>query len=277
VSAAAEGAVGERVLDAATQVAAERFGPRLVAAYALGSLAHGGFNPLVSDVDLALLFEGTPVESDAANIAGIKQVLVDMELPLADRLSTFWGYRGTIGQAGSAGRFPPLDVLDLVLHGRLLAGRDSRDGIERPTHAELVVGGVRFALETLRSDQDVRALRKPELLYEAGVRRLTKRILFPVRFLFTARTGRMGRVELAAEHYLASGGGASALVREAMQWRRDPPDDRDHVLPLLSSQLVPLYRELIDDHVARMEELGQAPLATGLRKWGEELGVHHPP
>jgi hypothetical protein len=31
------------------------FGGRLIACYALGSLAHGGFNALVSDVDLGLI------------------------------------------------------------------------------------------------------------------------------------------------------------------------------------------------------------------------------
>ncbi len=36
-------------------------GPRLVAAYALGSLAHGGFSPLVSDVDLGLVLTD-PIE-----------------------------------------------------------------------------------------------------------------------------------------------------------------------------------------------------------------------
>ena len=32
-------------------------GSRLIAGYALGSLAHGGFSPLVSDVDLGLILE----------------------------------------------------------------------------------------------------------------------------------------------------------------------------------------------------------------------------
>jgi hypothetical protein len=33
------------------------FTRRLIAGYALGSLAHGGFSPLVSDVDLGLILE----------------------------------------------------------------------------------------------------------------------------------------------------------------------------------------------------------------------------
>ena len=268
---------GERLLDAATRAAAESFGPRLIAAYALGSLVHGGFNPLVSDVDLALLLEGPLVPSDAEKVAGLKQTLVAAKLPLADRLSTFWADRGTIGQPDSGGRFPPLDVLDLLLHGRLLAGRESREGVVAPSHAQLVIGGVRFALEILRSENDVRALRKPALLVDSGVRRLTKRVLFPVRFLFTARTGRIGRVELAVEHYQSFGKPALSLVQEAMRWRQTPPADPAMTLPLLDAHLLPLYEELIRDHVERMVELGQAPLAAELRKWGAELGINYLP
>lgn len=269
--------VGERVLDAATRAAAELFGPRLVAAYALGSLAHGGFNALVSDVDLALVFDGPLRADDEANVAKLKQSIVDSGMPLAERLSTFWGSKQAIGRPDSAGRFPPLDVLDLVLHGRLLAGRESRDGIPTPTHDELVIGGVRFALEVLRTQADIRALREPTLLYANGARRVTKRVLFPIRFLFTARTGRIGRVELAVEHYLELGQPACELVREAMGWRYELPEQDEQPLRLLSAHLVPLYAELLEDHIVRMEELHQPPLASALRKWGEELGIHQPP
>src|ERR1700748_2401218 len=42
-------------IDAPPAAATERLGDRLLSAYAIGSLAHGGFAPAVSDVDLALL------------------------------------------------------------------------------------------------------------------------------------------------------------------------------------------------------------------------------
>ena len=44
---------GERVLADAVEAYRVALGGRLVAAYALGSLAHGGFSELVSDIDLA--------------------------------------------------------------------------------------------------------------------------------------------------------------------------------------------------------------------------------
>ena len=49
---------GHDVLADAVAAYTQALGERLVAAYALGSLAHGGFSPLVSDVDLALILAG---------------------------------------------------------------------------------------------------------------------------------------------------------------------------------------------------------------------------
>jgi predicted nucleotidyltransferase len=51
----AESATGDDVLADAVRAGRESLGGRLLAAYALGSLAHGGFSPLVSDVDVALI------------------------------------------------------------------------------------------------------------------------------------------------------------------------------------------------------------------------------
>jgi hypothetical protein len=45
---------GEAVLSQAAAAYRRALGSRLVAGYALGSLAHGGFSPLVSDVDLGI-------------------------------------------------------------------------------------------------------------------------------------------------------------------------------------------------------------------------------
>ena len=48
---------GEVVLVRAVTAYRAVLGSRLIAGYALGSLAHGGFSPLVSDVDLGLILE----------------------------------------------------------------------------------------------------------------------------------------------------------------------------------------------------------------------------
>jgi hypothetical protein len=49
--------LGEDVLARAVAAYEAALGSRLIAGYALGSLAHGGFSPLVSDVDLGLVLQ----------------------------------------------------------------------------------------------------------------------------------------------------------------------------------------------------------------------------
>jgi tetratricopeptide (TPR) repeat protein len=264
-------APGNRVLDAAV-AAAEVFGPRLVSVYALGSLAHGGFSPLVSDVDVAFILEDPLLPSDSAGMETVKRSVVGLGLPLAERLSIFWGSQASLRGAGAGGRFPPLDRLDLLQHGRLLAGRDERAGLLAPSHRDLVIGAADFALKSsLRQPESVQQILDPTLLVQQGIRPVTKRVLFPVRFLYTARTGEIGRNEDASADYVRLGGSASPLVAEALRWRDEPPSD-GAALALLSVHLLPLYLEFLDDHARRMEEYGEAELATGLRAWSRELG-----
>jgi hypothetical protein len=51
----------------------ETFRERLLAAYALGSLAHGGFSPLVSDVDLAVVLDDPMLASDAGTVQDVAE------------------------------------------------------------------------------------------------------------------------------------------------------------------------------------------------------------
>src|SRR5262245_7618843 len=59
------------LLDAVVSEAATSFGPRLLAVYAIGSLAHGGFSPLCSDVDAAIIVDDPLVPGDGESIATI--------------------------------------------------------------------------------------------------------------------------------------------------------------------------------------------------------------
>src|SRR5712691_2855243 len=88
---------GEKVLLAAAAAFRAALGERLLAAYALGSLAHGGFSPLVSDIDLGLVVED-PLRPDDANM--IELVAQSQKVsggPLSERLSVFWGTLNTLG------------------------------------------------------------------------------------------------------------------------------------------------------------------------------------
>jgi hypothetical protein len=62
---------GERVLADAVEAYRVALGGRLMAAYALGSLAHGGFSELVSDIDLGLIISDPPLPADASMRATI--------------------------------------------------------------------------------------------------------------------------------------------------------------------------------------------------------------
>ena len=102
---------------------------------AMGSLARGGFSPLVSDVDFGLLIHGPIVDEDNQFVAAIQQQVIDSELPLRERLSIFWGSPASLRGEEPGGRFPPFDTLDLLEHACLINGRDAREGIPHPPAA----------------------------------------------------------------------------------------------------------------------------------------------
>ena len=260
-------------------------GSRLVAGYALGSLAHGGFSPLVSDVDLGLVLEDPLRVSDRITIHRAARALRSGGSVLHARLSVFWGTSLILQGRATGGRFPPLDRLDLLDHGRLLTGREVRHSLPRPGKAELLLAGAEFALghlggapkgrnrvlgwarAGLRGENVLNEIRTPSLLVASGPRHMTKVVLFPVRFLFTAETGEVGTNSVAAEHYLASGRGpAAGLVSAAAGWRLEPPA-ADEATALLGRELIPLYVHYIDDHIARLRALGNQRLAGSFRRW----------
>lgn len=283
---------GETVLLEAVDAYRSVLGDRLLAAYALGSLAHGGFSGWVSDVDLGLIV-GDPVQDgDAATIQAVADGEKRKGTPLHERLSVFWGTPRTLAGERAGGRFPPLDRLDLIESGRLLAGQDVvRPALPRPSTSQLVVTGAEFALEQLAGisehadesaaqlgslacagDDAIEELRSPESLARSGVRQVTKQVLFPVRFMYTAATGHVGTNAAAVEHYLAQpAAGSPRLVQAAHAWRSDPPGDQPAVARLLGEQLVPLYVEYIDDHIPRLASLGRADLAEAFAEWRRRL------
>ena len=256
----------ESVLAEAASAFRSALGERLVAAYALGSLAHGGFSPLVSDIDLGLVLADPLQPSDAETIEQIAERLRRSGSELRDRLSVFWGTPATLHGQQAGGRFPPLDRLDLIEHGRLLLGADARGDIARPSPAELLVTGAEFALGALAGKEAVEQIRSPDVLFACGVRRMTKLVLFPVRFLYTAETGLVGTNHAAARHYGASAcAPGTSLVAAALGWRTSPPD-RAPATALLS-ETIPLYLHFIDDHRSRLAAAGRADLAEAFGAW----------
>lgn len=280
---------GEAVLARAVAAYRTALGSRLIAGYALGSLAHGGFSPLVSDVDLGLILEDPVRAKDRMTIRAVARSVRAGGSALDERLSVFWGTPATLKGERRGGRFPPLDRLDLLEYGRLLTGTDVRSVVARPGRTELLVAGAEFALGYLggaarlpgrltrrarlrpAEDDVLTEIRTPARLVSRGPRRVTKIVLFPVRFLFTAQTGQVGTNTLAARHYLASPDvPAAALVAAACAWRRDPPAD-DEAAALLGRELIPLYVYYVDDHIARLRAVDHHRLADRFRRWRSRL------
>jgi hypothetical protein len=283
---------GETVLLEAVDAYRAALGDRLLAAYALGSLAHGGFSELVSDIDLGLILSDPPRAGDPGAIQQVAESERRKGSPLHQRLSVFWGTPATLAGAREGGRFPPLDRLDLLDSGRLVAGSDdARARVQRPSKQELVITGAEFALDHFAAvrppegagddrlgsihaggAESLQQIRSPELLAGQGVRQVTKLVLFPVRFMYTAATGRVGTNGDAVDHYLERPETSSPrLVAAAMAWRTDPPSDQAAVVELLRDEMLPLYLEYVEDHIERLSSMGRGDLAGAFEDWRAQL------
>lgn len=106
----------------------EKLGAVLVEAYKLGSLAHGGFSEIYSDIDLGLLLScREPPPGMSELIAGAKALHPEY----GKKLSVFWG-----NPEFDWGRLPVIDRLDLLDHGvALLYG--IKPSLRRPTKDEI--------------------------------------------------------------------------------------------------------------------------------------------
>jgi hypothetical protein len=283
---------GEMVLADAVEAYRVALGGRLVAAYALGSLAHGGFSALVSDVDLGLIVRDPLEPADGEAVQAVAEREQGKGSPLHARLSVFWGTPATLRGEHEGGRFPALDRLDLIENGRLLAGNDeTRRGLPAPSARELLITGAEFALDylagvrrsvdvptqglgslQLAGEDAIEEIRSPDVLLGRSVRRVTKLVLFPVRFLYTAATGRVGTNEAAVTRYLEDEQAPSAtLVAAALEWRTTPPADQAVASRLLREQLLPLYLHYTDDHIERLESFEEVDLAAAFRAWRDRL------
>jgi hypothetical protein len=228
---------GWRVARVACEHASAALEARLISVYAIGSLAHGGFAPAVSDVDVAVLVDRWHESLPAIISAVVESSSGSLGPGLADRLSIFYGDWETFGSPPEAARLGAIDRLDLMEHGVLMHGVDRRaqDGV-RPTRDELVAETAAF-LSSWENQQ-----RGPDELIAAGARVLTKNVLFPVRFLYTRATGRAGANQDAVDWYHDQGGPHAALAQAALNWRSENVDAAA-ARGLLERHLEGLYAE----------------------------------
>jgi hypothetical protein len=225
---------GRAVLDEAVRQARAALGHRLIGAFVVGSLAHGGFAPDVSDVDGVLIVD----RADADVAAAVRAIAVDG--PLGERLSLFWGDWATFGAPPPrVTRLPPIVRLDLLRFGIPLAGSaPAPHGLPVPTAEDLRAETVAFARERLDGPPP-----DPVALVAAGRRALTKTILFPVRFLATAHAGLAGSNDEAVAWYVAEDRPAARLASAALRWRTEPVGDDTEAAALVGAQLPGLRAE----------------------------------
>jgi hypothetical protein len=105
-----------------------QLGTSLIEAYELGSLAHGGFSKIYSDIDVGLLL--SCIEPPAAVPAIIAEAKT-LDTEYGKKLSIFWG-----NPDFNWGRLSVIDRLDLLDHGVPLL-RGVKPSFRRPTKDEI--------------------------------------------------------------------------------------------------------------------------------------------
>jgi hypothetical protein len=271
-TASAEQVIADTVQAAQTVLGTDE----IEAIFMLGSLAHGGFAPLVSDVDVAIIV-GATTSDTAEQMARVQTLVLDKgSSPLSERLSVFWADWQTVRTGeGSHSRLGPVDRLDLLDSGRLLLGSDLREPSVRPSHRELVVMSAGHILDKF-TDAHLERLRDTRALLAGGPRAVTKAILFPVRFMYTLRTGRIGLNDNSARWYAAEVLPGSALALKALEWRSDGIADAELAGQMLGAELDAIHGECFAAYAKELEDLGEASRAAALAKRAASVQVAYP-
>jgi len=269
-------ATAEQVIADTVQAAQAVLGSEIEAIFTLGSLAHGGFAPLVSDVDVAIIV-GATTSDTAEQMACVQTLVVDKgSSPLSERLSVFWAdWHAVRTGDGAHSRLGPVDRVDLLDSGRLLLGSDLREPSIRPSRQELVVMSADHILNKF-TDAYLERLRDTRALLAGGPRVVTKAILFPVRFMYTLRTGRIGLNDSSARWYAAEDLPGSALALEALEWRSDGILDDELAGEMLGAELDVIHGACFAGYATEMDELGEANRANALSKRAVSLQVAYP-
>lgn len=121
----------EAILDYVGRVAEHfrsQLGSSLVEAYKIGSLAHGGFSQIYSDIDIGLVLSSPNPPSNMDRMIAEAKALDD---EYGKKLSVFWG-----NPECGWGRLPALDRLDLLDHGVPLL-KDCQADFRRPGKDEI--------------------------------------------------------------------------------------------------------------------------------------------
>ena len=103
-----------------------------------------------------------------------------------------------------------------------------------------------------------------EALIAGGPRAVTKAILFPVRFMYTLGTGRIGLNEASGLWYAEQGLRGSRLALKALEWRREGIEDLALAHRLLDAELLPLHAGCLAQFAQHLDALGETARAREL-------------
>jgi hypothetical protein len=244
---------GWDVIEAAVDAAEERLGDRLASAYTIGSLAHGGFAPAVSDVDLALL-TGEPVDDIADVVEEIRDEVAGT-WELGSRLSIFHAPWAEFADPPEGARFPPIDRFDLVRYGILVGGTDLRGAYATlPSAGEIRAHAVESALRRVTPEQLDADLGQ---LAAGGVSvpDATKAVLWPIRLQHVCDIGQATGNADAVAHYISlPDAGHAALAQDALAWRDlSAIPDPENTLARIDGEIRDLHIEVFRRLGARAE------------------------
>jgi predicted nucleotidyltransferase len=157
-----------------------QLGERLIGAYLIGSLAHGGFSRRYSDIDIALI---TEIALDAATLTALRGQAAELDAALTLKLSLFWADRHF-----AVGRFPPLDRADYLDHAIVLTERE-RLLPARPTLDEIrtYLGGAPFSSWT----ENAQRFAAMDVLTPGDHKAYIRALLYPARLVYSWTTGQM--------------------------------------------------------------------------------------
>jgi len=170
-----------------------RLGERLIGAYLIGSLAHGGFNHRYSDIDVVLITEDG---FDAATLTALRSLAAERDAKLGQKLSLFWSDRRF-----TTGRLPPLDRSDYIDHAVVLTEHERVLPL-RPTLDEIRVylKGAPFSTWT----ENAHRFAQMEVLTPGDHKGFIRTLLYPARLVYSWTTGRVASndeaVAFAREH-----------------------------------------------------------------------------
>jgi hypothetical protein len=263
------------VIDAAVASARRRLGTELVSAYAIGSLAHGGFSVVASDVDLALLTAG---DADSRNAEVVEAIHADVRTAiggeLSERLSIFHVPWRQFGSPPRGSRFPAIDRQDLVQSGVPVHGEDLRATFAvPPTDEEIREQAICSALQR-HTPQSLSAEMNRLSPTAIDVRAASKLVLWPIRLLHVAETAAATGNDDAVEHYTGIAGAAHVrLARLALQWRRTGEvADPAAAHAALTADLFALHHEIFK----RLSQHPRLPHITELAVRASEFGTLPP-